>query len=217
MIDMEDTLRLSDDALLERLDRLAQEERERLPFFIACLGEADRRKLPEDRGYASTFDYCVRRLKLSEDEAYRRIQAARAAVARPQILAALADGQLSLTAVSKIAPHVRREDAPEIIARAEGKSTREIVELLAPLSPELEKKDRMRTISVVAPSENNQDSPAIRPRVDFSFQGSPALRDAIVRAKELLSNKFPFGGMDDVLLEIVQDYLERHDPQRHEG
>lgn len=50
--------------------------------------------------------------------------------------------------------------------------------------------------------------------MDFSFRGSPALRAAIERAKELLAHKFPFGEMEDILLEIVKEYLERHDPQR---
>jgi 5-methylcytosine-specific restriction endonuclease McrA len=50
--------------------------------------------------------------------------------------------------------------------------------------------------------------------VEFSFQGSPSLRDSIERAKELLSHKFPFGDLNDVLSEVVRDYLERHDPQR---
>ena len=213
MMDMDDPSGLSDEQLLARIDSLAQEERERLPYFLACLGEADRRKLPDKIGYNSTFDYCVRHLKLSEDEAYRRIHAARAATSRPELLSALADGQLSLTAVSKIAPHVHRTDAPEIIARAEGKNIRELTEILAPLCPEPLKRDLIRTIAIATPREG-LDPPAVISRVDFSFRGSPALRKAIERAKELLSNKFPFGGMDDVLFEIVEYYLDRHDPQR---
>lgn len=211
---MDDPRALSDDQLLAAIDRFAQEERERMPWFLACLGEGDRRRIFEVRGYSSTFDYCVRRLKLSEDEACRRIQAARAAVSRPELLSALADGQLSLTSVSKIAPHVRRADAPEIIARAEGKSMRELEKLLAPLSPEPAKRDRVRLITVTTPSENGESPPIIKTRVEFSFHGSPELREAIERAKELLSHRFPFGDMSDVLSEIVGDYLARHDPQR---
>ena len=210
---MDDFRSLPDEQLLARIEGFAQEERERLPVFLACLGEVDRRRLPEERGYSSTFDYCVRRLRFSEDEAYRRIHAARAAACRPELLSALSDGQLSLSAVSKIAPHVRRMDAPEIIARAEGKSTRELEEILAPLCPEPVKRDRIRTIAVAAPSGTDPAVPPAPSRVEFSFHGSLALRDAIERAKELLSHKFPFGEMDHVLLEIVEEYLERHDPQ----
>jgi 5-methylcytosine-specific restriction endonuclease McrA len=210
---MDDPRGLSDDQLLACIERFAEEERDRLPFFLACLGEADRRRLPEERGYTSTFDYCVRRLKLSEDESYRRIHAARAAASRPELLSALAGGHLSLSAVSKIAPHVRRVDAPEIIARAEGKSTRELEEILAPLCPEPAKRDRIRTVATAIEDDANVNAPAVQSRVEFSFQGSIALRNAIERVKDILSNKFPFGEMDHVLLEVVEYYIERHDPQ----
>jgi hypothetical protein len=211
---MPDPRTLSDDQLLEALESFAREERERMPWFIACLGEADRRKSFQKRGYTSTFDYCVRRLKLSEGETFRRIQAARAAVSRPEILSAMAGGHLTLSSISKIAPHVHRADAPEIIARAENKTTREVEEVLAPLCPEPAKRDRVRAVAVVVAGKMNTSEPVIETRVDFSFHGSRALRDAIDRAKELLSHKYPFGEMSHVLLEIVQDYLERHDPQK---
>ncbi|MBI4061040.1 MAG: HNH endonuclease [Elusimicrobia bacterium] len=201
---------LSDEQLLTRLENFVDEERLRLHSFLAWLGEADRRKLLERRGYSSTFDYCVRCLKLSEDEAYRRITAARAAVTRPELLSAMAAGQLSLAAVSRIAPHVRRCDAPEIIARAEGKSKRQIDEMLASLQLAPAKRDVTRIVSVAAPGEPG----ATEIRVEFSFRGSPALRDAIERIRQLLSHKCPGGGMDEVLLEIARDYLKRHDPQK---
>jgi len=210
---MDDLRVLSDELLLARIEGFAQEERDRLPVFLACLGEADRRNLPVKRGYTSTFDYCVRKLKFSEGEAYRRIHAARAAASRPELLSALSDGQLSLSAVSKIAPHVRRNDAPEIIARAEGKSTRELEEILAPLCPEPVKRDRIRTIAVAGVGELASIAPTVQARVEFVFQGSPALRAAIERAKELLAHKYPFGELDHVLLEIIEEYLGRHDPQ----
>jgi hypothetical protein len=119
-----------------------------------------------------------------------------------------------LTAISRIAPHARRADAPEIIARSEGKTAREIDELLAPLTPEKAKRDRIRTISVVAADGDGETAPAAEVRVDFSFQGPRELRDAIERAEELLAHKLPFGGVGGVLLEVVNDYLARHDPQR---
>jgi hypothetical protein len=203
---MEDLKKLSDEQLRTRLETFVEEERERLHSFLAWLGEADSRKALEV-GYGSTFDYCVRRLKLSEDEAYRRITAARAAVVRPEILSAMADGRLTLAAVSRIAPHVRRPDAPLIIARAEGKTKRQIDEMLAPLNLVPERPDVVRTVAV--PSLNGP--PVIR--VDFSFRGSTTLRKGIERIQELLASKYPFGSLDDVLLEITREYLERHDPQ----
>jgi hypothetical protein len=208
---MDDPQTYSDDQLLTALESFVLEERQRMPWFLTCLGEGDRRNAFVNRGYASTFDYCVRRLRLSEDEACRRIQAARAGVSRPEILSAMTGGGLSLTAVSRIAPHIRRQDAPEIISRAAGKTIRELDALLAPLSPESAKRDRIRTIALAS---TGPEPPTVSERVEFSFQGPPALRQAIERVKEILSNKYPFGDLSEVLLEIVGFYLEHHDPQQ---
>lgn len=208
---MDDPKLLPDERLLANLEGFVEEERARLHAFLAWLAEADLRKLPEDRGYSSTFDYCIRRLKLSEDEAYRRITAARATVVRPEILSALAEGQLSLSAVSRIAPHVRRPDAAEIISRAEGKTARQIDEILAPLRPEPERRSSVRVVAI-APGPGTDAAPVLR--VDFSFQGPLALREAIDRARQLLGHKCPSGAIDEVLLEIARDYLARHDPEK---
>ncbi|MBI2387092.1 MAG: HNH endonuclease [Elusimicrobia bacterium] len=208
---MDDPRSLSSEELLARLDRFVEEERERLHSFLSWLGEADRRKLPEEWGYSSTFDFCIRRLKLSEDESYRRIHAARATVSRPELLSALADGQLSLSAVSKIAPFVHRPDAPEIISRAEGKSARQIDEMLAPLRPEPERRSSVRVVAVASGS-GTDGAPVLR--VDFSFRGPLALREAIDRARQLLGHKCPSGAIDEILLEIARDYLARHDPEK---
>lgn len=210
---MDDPKDLTDEELLGRLERFADDERERLAAFLACLGEADRRNVPVKMGYSSTFDYCVRKLKLSEDESYRRIHAARAMTSRPELLSAMKGGYLSLSAVSKIAPHVDRVDAPEIISRAEGKTTRELEDMLAPLTPESPKRDRIRTVAVEAANEGDAGAPEVLKRVEFSFHGSPALRESIERAKDLLAHKFPFGEMEHVLFEVVEYYLEKHDPQ----
>jgi hypothetical protein len=39
---MDDPQALSDERLLTEIDGFARDERERLPFFLACLGEAYR-------------------------------------------------------------------------------------------------------------------------------------------------------------------------------
>lgn len=208
LIGVDDPKTLTDEQLLSRLECFVEEERLRLHSFLAWLAEADMRKVPEATGYSSTFDYCVRRLKLSEDEAYRRIHAARATVKRPELLSALADGKLSLSAISKLAPFVDRRDAAELISRAEGKTAREIHEMLAPLAPASAKKDVVRVVAVHIAGAS---APVLR--ADFSFQAALALRDAIDRIRQLLSHKCPGGELEKILLEVTRDYLLRHDPQ----
>lgn len=206
-----DPLSLSDDELVERLESFVEDERKRLHSFLGWLGAADSRGTLTRRGYASTFDYCVRKLRLSPDESYRRIHAARAAAIRPELLSSLSDGRLTLSTVSKLAPFAARADAAELISRAEDKTAREVDALLAPLHPEPEKRDLVRLVAVVPYSPSLHTPPDLK--VDFTFRAPCALRDALDRAREVLSNKLPAAGMGELLLEIVGDYLARHDPQ----
>ncbi|UPT74893.1 MAG: hypothetical protein M0D55_04055 [Elusimicrobiota bacterium] len=196
---------MSTDVLFDLLEKHNDEDRRRLEDFIAMLSVLDQRKAMPDRGYPSTFEYCVKRLKLSDDEAYRRIAAARATVVRPELLAAMADGSMNLTTVTRIAPHVRRPDAPLLISRALGKTARQIDELLAPLHPISPKPDLVREVVVATPFQEEA-------RVHFSFYGSRALRDAIDRMKQLMAHKHPFGALEHILLDVATDWLMRHDP-----
>ena len=64
---------------------------EDLASLIAHIAEFDARELYLALGYSSTFTYCREVLKLSEHEAYRRIEVARYARKYPMILEKLAD------------------------------------------------------------------------------------------------------------------------------
>ena len=98
--------RLDDHALTVELSRLAGCERESTAALVAHLAEFDARRLYEGEGFSSLFKYCTTVLRLSEDSAYNRIQAARAARRFPAILERLATGGLSVTTVRLLAPHL---------------------------------------------------------------------------------------------------------------
>jgi hypothetical protein len=79
--------------------------------------------------------YCVSVLRLSEDAAYKRLMAARAARKHPAIFSMVADGRLHLTAVGRLAPYLTRENASELLAAAAGRSKSKLEELLAERFP----------------------------------------------------------------------------------
>jgi hypothetical protein len=64
-----------------------------------------------------------------------RIETARAARRYPRVLEALALGDLALTAVRLLAPHLTTENHGEVLAAARHRSKLEIQELIASLSP----------------------------------------------------------------------------------
>jgi hypothetical protein len=91
--------RLSDGDLMAAVKRLARCERDATAQLIAHLAELDARRLYLGAGFASLFVYCTGALRLSEAEAYNRIEAARAARGFPVILDRLREGSLNLTTV----------------------------------------------------------------------------------------------------------------------
>ena len=82
--------------------------------------------------------YATARLHLSDAEAYLRITAARLSRRFPIVLAMLADGRLHLSAIAKLAPHLREDNAERLLARAAHRSKREIELLVAELAPQPE-------------------------------------------------------------------------------
>jgi hypothetical protein len=89
---------LSDQDLLARLELLSGREREASVELVAHLAVLDTRPiLYAANGYGSLFSYCTQALRLSEDAACNRIEAARACRRFPQILDLLSAGELSLT------------------------------------------------------------------------------------------------------------------------
>src|SRR5262245_21152211 len=126
---------LDDAGLRAEVPRLVQSERSSSVVVVARLAEYDERRLYLDDGFSSLFAYCTNFLKLSEDQAYYRIQAARAARRFPEILDRLADGSLTLTTLRMVAPHIHEHDK-QLLDDAAGKSKREVQELVVARAPD---------------------------------------------------------------------------------
>src|SRR6266550_5523385 len=98
---------LSDHDLLAQLRALAGREREASVEIVAHLAALDARpSVYLERGYGSLHAYCTQALRLSEDAACNRIEAARACRRFPVILELLASGQVTLTAVRLLGRHL---------------------------------------------------------------------------------------------------------------
>jgi len=126
---------LSDARLLEDLARLADTDRLTNARLLAHIAEVQRRRLYLEHGCSSMYRYCVDRLHMSADVAYKRVRAARAVRRCPAILAAIADGRLHLSGVSLLATHLTRANARELVVAVERRSRREIEKLLADRFP----------------------------------------------------------------------------------
>lgn len=128
---------LADGALLEEATRLALTERCSTAQLIAAISEVDARGLYFQQGCSSIFTYCRRVLLLSEHAAYHRITAARIAQRYPTVLDRLADGALTLSNLTLVAPFLEPDNCETLLAQVAHKSKQEVQMLVAALRPQL--------------------------------------------------------------------------------
>src|SRR5687767_7725992 len=126
---------LSRDQLRSGVLGFAGDGHRSLAGLIAYLGEVEAQRLDLESGCPSLFDYCIRRLALSNGGAYRRITAARLARRFPRILAAVFHGEIDLCALVLLRDLFRDDNVEELLREASGKTTRAVEEMVARLAP----------------------------------------------------------------------------------
>jgi hypothetical protein len=133
---------------------------------VAHLAALDSRAmLYAAHGYGSLFRYCTQALRLSEDAACNRIDAARACRRFPLILDLLASGSLSLTSVRLLGPHLTAENHESVLAKATNKTRREIEALLAELAPRPDLPSTVRRVACRAATRSPLGGPRPAPNL----------------------------------------------------
>ena len=117
-----------------------------MPPHRGARGEIDTRRLYLGQGCSSLFVYCTRVLHLSEHAAYGRIEGARAARRWPGVLEMLDTGELTLSSLSLLAPHLSDENHCEVLTRARYRSKRDVEEIVAGLRPRPDVPPLMRRV-----------------------------------------------------------------------
>lgn len=133
---MQSLSHVSDDDLIEGLRALVGAHRRTTAEIVAHLAEMDARRLYAEKGYSSLFAYCVQELSFSEDEACRRIEAARLMRRFPVIHGLLERGTLSLTVLGLLKPHLTDENHEKLLAGVSGANVRRAKEWLARRFPQ---------------------------------------------------------------------------------
>ena len=227
---------LSDQTLLRDLAALLARDRMTTAALLAHLAEVDARKLYLPAGYPSMYCYCVQEFHLSEDSAYKRIQAARAARQFPALFAAVAEGWLHLTAVVRLAPHLTPENADELLGAAAHRSTVEIERLLAERFPQPDVPALVQAVPAprqapatelvskpvepCAPGwkESLDQRPKLTPlspqRFALQLTMGQELHDKLHYAQELLSHQVPSGDLAQVLERALDALIPQLEKQK---
>src|SRR5262245_57057648 len=131
MMQLDSLAFIPDDELFATVQRLTARSNVALADLLAHLGEVERRGIHRQRACASLYTYCIYELRMSEDAAFRRSKAARLVREYPELRAAVAKGEIHLTGVLMIGPHLGGERHGEILRRARFRSKRELARLVA--------------------------------------------------------------------------------------
>jgi len=130
---------VSDSELVSRTKKIAIEERKLLKQMLAHLEEIERRRLHLILGFSSLFDFCLREIGYSRDEAGLRIGAMRLVREVPDVLDAVEEGRLCLTNLAMAQTYFRQSETPlpveekrDLLKSLEGLSTRECKKKLTP-------------------------------------------------------------------------------------
>ena len=229
--------RLSDDALLARVEQLAADTRETSVELIAHLAEVERRRLYRRENTGSLYGYCRQALRLSEHAAYHRMKVARAVLEFPSILDLLADGSVNLTTVRLLAPHLTAGNHGALLAEARDKSRREVQRIAARLAPQPDVRSSIRklpaprpapappaiaasllatigeTVTTAAPARESHPAPAPA-GLSGPAISSPASHRPVVEplAPERYRVQFTVGQETEDKLRRLQDLLRREIP-----
>jgi len=228
---------LSDGSLLSGLRALLARDHGTTAEILAHVAEFDERKLYLPAAYPSMFAYCVGELHLSEEAAFKRIHAARAARRFPAIFTAVAEGRLHLSAVVMLAPHLTEENAEELLTAATHRTKAQIERILAERFPRPDVLAWVREIPAsstavsiehldqhapgrVEPAPGPVQPPTLechRPRVKalapqrFALQCTidQETHDLLRYAQELLSHQVPPGDISKVLGHVLRVAIPR--------
>jgi hypothetical protein len=234
-----DTSHITDSDLVTAVSRSAHGEREATVALIVYLAEFDARRLFEPAGFSSTFRYCMDVLRLSEDAAFNRIEAARLVRRHPVVIDMLVAGELSPTTARMLARHLTAENHAELLAEAAGQSKQAVEKLLARRFPLPDAAPLVRKLAApefVRPSATTIESalvpapgaalplptvpaftpPVVRPlsedRYVIRFTAGAELRDKLRLAQDLLGHAVPSGDLAQVFdraLTVLVEELRR--------
>jgi 5-methylcytosine-specific restriction endonuclease McrA len=173
---------------LAGLSGLVKQGNELLSDLLAHLAELDGRRLYLELGFASLFAYCTEELGMCESSAGRRILAARVCRKFPAAFARVGRGELNLSALCAMSPHLNAENAEQLAGLCARRSRREIEALLAARFPRPDVRDSVRRIEALAVD-----------RFGVHFTADSEFCELLERARALASHRLPKGEIAAVL------------------
>ena len=227
---------VSDEELVGGLKRLVLKEQKCLHRIIVHLAEVERRRLFAELGYSSMFDYVTRGLGYSNASAQRRICAARAVKAVPEVYGLLEQGRISFKVLEVAGEALSKPNGKELLLELCGRTKDEALRIVARYFPVEPKRLFDSIVPVVAknsvavgnpvsdlPLFADKNSNYFRAEVNGNLVAESAelfrmtvtvsaeFQEKLERVKELMFSGF--GETGEVLERALDEFIKRHAPE----
>ena len=182
---------LSTEELDSSAEKLVRAEKRNVALVIAHIAEMSRRKGHLERGYRNLFEYCTRRLHLSEGSVALRIQVANVSRRFPQILVALRPKPV-------FAPSIRKTPSqPSFTSPSK--------------TPAVQETRRARPAFRTSPSILEPARPEV---YNFRFAADRKFKEKFERLAEVLGVENPLQRMAEIMEQALDIALDKKDLQR---
>jgi hypothetical protein len=219
---------LSDDALVTSLHALCLDARRLDARVILYLVEVEDRRLHLLAACSSLFNFCVRRLQMSEGAAFRRINAARLVRRFPALLAHLESGALHLSTLVLLRDHLMESNVEELALAAARKTKREVEELIARRAPRPDAPSKIRKLptllvrseagipatSSATPRPSARIEPLSESRHKVQLTVSTEVRAKLERARDMMRHRNPSGDLAVVIEQALDAFLDKLEKER---
>lgn len=199
---------VSDSEIMQKTESIVREEREVLTQLLHHFREIERRRLFSDFKYGSLHKMLVGHFGYSDDEAYRRVAAARLLAEIPEIEPKINLGELSLAHLGLAQSHFRQEQRVQscqlskkskllLLDQISSQPIREAQRIIYANSsvPPLVRTER---ITVVSQTES-----------EFRFSASKNLEKKIDELKGLLAHKYPDLSLGELMVIVCDIAIEK--------
>ena len=143
---MQNLSALSDEQLLDDIQKLLGSERQLLVQHLRYLIEIEDRRLALRAAYSSLFELCTEQLHMSEGQAFRRINAARLGRRFPLVLELIESGAVHLSALVILRDVLTEQNHEELLRQASGKSKHQVQALVAAHFPKPDAPSKIRRV-----------------------------------------------------------------------
>lgn len=229
---------LSNEALLANLQSLCAVARRTDLQIIVLLNEVEERRLHLKAACSSMFEFCVKRLGLSESSASRKIQAARLVRRFPCLLTHVESGRTHFSNLGLLSEYLTEENVEATVQATSGMSKSQVLEFIAALAPRPDVPASivpLTSLSLVsaspdpcadsAPSRENSKSEsamcpqAIRPlaperyALELTIDGD--LRAQIDHVRDLMRHRNPSGDLEPILRAAIGALTTKLERERY--